>query len=91
MLPCSCIETQLKTYIISHHSQTVVIRTTVKRSLRPILFHIILKQLAAVYWPVICLRPILFHIILKLGNSAIFYMLCLRPILFHIILKLNAG
>ena len=80
----------LKTYIISHHSQTMEKDDSSGMScLRPILFHIILKlNQIAIIW-LFRLRPILFHIILKLWKKMIAGMSCLRPILFHIILKLN--
>ncbi len=55
----------LKTYIISHHSQTAENVICFTLSLRPILFHIILKLCSEEEKSFIRLRPILFHIILK--------------------------
>ena len=39
----------LKTYIISHHSQTERTLSSTWKSLRPILFHIILKQIETAF------------------------------------------
>ena len=77
----------LKTYIISHHSQTNPKSSKVNPSLRPILFHIILKPTMSIACRPICLRPILFHIILKRAPLSVNGANSLRPILFHIILK----
>ena len=55
----------LKTYIISHHSQTCEWLKLGRCGLRPILFHIILKQSGLDLEEAESLRPILFHIILK--------------------------
>ena len=57
------------------------------KSLRPILFHIILKLLMVRISIRLSLRPILFHIILKPLDDLISEAQRLRPILFHIILK----
>ena len=78
---------KLKTYIISHHSQTTKLTYNGFLSLRPILFHIILKPLSLQLLFPYCLRPILFHIILKQYLIINQHTRCLRPILFHIILK----
>ena len=59
------------------------------KSLRPILFHIILKQPPPMTALTVGLRPILFHIILKQYREEMDTIGGLRPILFHIILKQN--
>ncbi len=79
----------LKTYIISHHSQTTLSDFLSLFSLRPILFHIILKPIGKNGGADFGLRPILFHIILKRFFGSCALAVSLRPILFHIILKRN--
>ena len=84
-------QAMLKTYIISHHSQTIISVGSAMQGLRPILFHIILKQCYFTNTSHKSLRPILFHIILKHKRLYIVRCFCLRPILFHIILKPALG
>ncbi len=77
----------LKTYIISHHSQTnqppLVNTNTLKTY---IISHHSQTNFSAIFFS-ICLRPILFHIILKRVGKHRTAFESLRPILFHIILK----